>query len=128
MAGAKFFVALGLGAAVTLTVENLRDGQQAVLDEWIAVAHREFPDLAIEAQLTAHRPEVALLNAAEDAAVLVVGCRRREDAILSRLGPLTSWLLHHAPCPIAVVGTPGVAEQASATAEDSARTPQAVTA
>jgi nucleotide-binding universal stress UspA family protein len=118
----------GLGAPAAGTLESLRDGQQAVLEEWIATAHREFPELAIDAQLTAHRPEVALLNAAQDAALLVVGCRRQEDAILSPLGPLTSWLLHHAPCPIAVVGTPGLAEQASATAEDSARTPQAVTA
>lgn len=41
----------------------------------------------------------ALLDAAVGADLLVVGCRRP----FGRLGPVPHAMLHHAPCPVAVV-------------------------
>ncbi|MCD0484500.1 universal stress protein [Streptacidiphilus sp. ASG 303] len=45
----------------------------------------------------------ALLEAAADADLLVVGARRRHSAVGLQLGPVNHAVLHHAPCPVAVV-------------------------
>ncbi|MEU9759013.1 universal stress protein [Streptomyces sp. NPDC047985] len=45
----------------------------------------------------------ALLEAASDADLLVVGARRRRGGLGLQLGLINHAVLHHAPCPIAVV-------------------------
>ena len=45
----------------------------------------------------------ALLTAAADAGLLVVGARRRHGGFGLQLGPVNHAMLHHAPCPVAVV-------------------------
>jgi nucleotide-binding universal stress UspA family protein len=45
----------------------------------------------------------ALLDAASEADLLVVGARRRQGHLGLQLGLINHALLHHAPCPVAVV-------------------------
>jgi nucleotide-binding universal stress UspA family protein len=45
----------------------------------------------------------ALLEAASDADLLVVGARRRRGRLALQLGVIDHGVLHHAPRPIAVV-------------------------
>ncbi|MEW2120577.1 universal stress protein [Streptomyces sp. NPDC005474] len=49
------------------------------------------------------RPRQALLNAASGAELLVAGARRRHGRVGLQLGLVNHAVLHHAPCPIAVV-------------------------
>jgi nucleotide-binding universal stress UspA family protein len=83
---------------------SARDAEQARLDRCVQAAREAFPRLQIDGRLTEQPAYVALETAAHDAALLVIGCRRPEDSHLLRLGPLSSWLLHHCACPVAIVG------------------------
>jgi nucleotide-binding universal stress UspA family protein len=49
------------------------------------------------------RPAEVLLAASEGASLLVVGAHRRQLRTDYRLGPVGHAVLHHAPCPVAVV-------------------------
>jgi len=49
-------------------------------------------------------PAEALLRAAQDAQLLVVGCHHSDDRWSTRLGPVPTSILHRSPCPVVVVG------------------------
>jgi len=51
-------------------------------------------------------PREALREAAADAELLVVGARGLAETHGLPLGPVTQAMLHHAPCPVAVVHEP----------------------
>jgi nucleotide-binding universal stress UspA family protein len=95
--------AAGLGFGASIAFDSLRDGEQAILDNAVTAAREAFPGLQIEGRLTDTPPYLALEEAGRDASLLVVGSRRAEGTHLPIVGPLASWLLHHAPCPVAIV-------------------------
>ncbi|PKV83156.1 universal stress protein [Streptomyces sp. TLI_146] len=68
-----------------------------VLEPWRA----KFPSVGIETRCVADRPAERLVEAAEDAALLVVGRRIRSG--ITHIGPVTHGVLHHARTPVAVV-------------------------
>lgn len=86
--------------------------QQDLLDRSIALVRPDFPDLTITAKLVGTPAHVALVEESRGAALLVVGCRRPEATYLSRLGPVSSWLMHESLAPIALVGQVHVDETA----------------
>jgi nucleotide-binding universal stress UspA family protein len=103
---------LGWGSLALTDTEVLRYLQRIesrLMDECLAQVSVDFPDVAMETSLVGVRPNWALEQAAIGADLLVVGCHRSDDHWFSRLGPVASWLLHRAPCPIAVVGRPHAA-------------------
>lgn len=65
-----------------------------------------YPVLPIEARLIDQAPAEALATLGRDAELLVLGCRPPGGNRTSRLGPITATLLHHSPCPVALVGNP----------------------
>jgi nucleotide-binding universal stress UspA family protein len=86
-----------------------------VFTEWgkverLAVVHflsavrPSYPDVAVRTELIEARPESALTKAAQGACMLVVGCRLSDDHRHRRLGPTASWILHHSPAPVAIIG------------------------
>jgi nucleotide-binding universal stress UspA family protein len=91
-------------ADLQLDAEKWRQGQQALLDECVAKARAAYPSVPIEAHLVGAPAHLALVDAARDAALLVVGCRRPDATYLSRVGPVASWLMHESPVPIALAG------------------------
>ena len=113
---------LGWGAgALNYAGEILQDWravESTVLDECIEAIAPDFPEVQVDRQLSGAGETWALEQAAMEAELLVVGCRHSDDNWFSRLGPIGSWLLHRAPCPIVVVGRP--AEKASEHIESSA--------
>ena len=111
---------VGLPASPEVSFTSLREGEQAILDECVRPARDAHPGLGIEALLTEQSAYVALEKAAETADLLVIGCRRAEGGYLPRLGPLASWLLHHAACPVAIVGHPATVPTAESTATEPA--------
>lgn len=102
-----------------VSFKSVQAGEQAILDECVRAARDTYPGLEIAGVLTEQPAYVALEKAAEEADLLVVGCRRDEGSHLPRLGPLASWLLHHSRCPVAIVGR----STAVATAAETALTP-----
>jgi nucleotide-binding universal stress UspA family protein len=96
---------LALAAATPVNSADVWERQErAVLDACVEKAAAEFPTVGMRAELTGTAVEIALEVAAKDAAMLVLGCRRDEGGLLSRLGPVASWSAHHLQCPIVVVG------------------------
>ncbi len=97
----------GWGTYALTDTEVLRDVQRIesrVMNECLAQVSGEFPDVVVEKSFVGVRAQWALEEAAIGADLLVVGCHRVDDHWFSRLGPVASWLLHRAPCPVAVVG------------------------
>jgi nucleotide-binding universal stress UspA family protein len=98
---------LAAAAALPVSSPELWERQEAALvDERVAAARRAHPEVEVRTALVASPTEVALEREAEQAAMLVLGCRRADDARLPRLGPISSWAAHHFECPVVIVGTP----------------------
>ena len=64
---------------------------------------KEHPDLTVIRQVVVGAPRPALLTAAHDAQMIVVGSRGRGNLEGMVLGSVAQALLHHSPCPVGVV-------------------------
>jgi nucleotide-binding universal stress UspA family protein len=76
---------------------------QEAVDREIARWEKEHPELTILRQVTPGQPRTALLDAASEAQLLVVGDRGRGGVRGMLLGSVSQAVLHHAPCPVGVV-------------------------
>ncbi len=85
------------------------------LDDAVREIAARFPDVPLHLALGEERAAASLLDAAREAALLVVGAHRRRPAG-PRLGAVCHAALHHAPCPVAVVPleAPGTARDGRA--------------
>lgn len=70
-----------------------------VVDRWQA----KYPDVRVTIATGVGRPADALLAQARDARLVVVGTRGRGTIRGLLLGSTSQHLLHHSPCPVAVV-------------------------
>jgi nucleotide-binding universal stress UspA family protein len=103
---------LAAGAALPLTTPESWEAQErTVLDDCLRPFRSTFPAVAIRTILSGTPSEIVLEQASEDAAMLVLGCRRSDDSRLPRLGPIASWAAHHYRCPVVVVGHLGRAAE-----------------
>lgn len=86
--------------------DELAESQRAAADEAIAIGvaglASRYPDLVIERHTVQSPPVAALLNAAENAELLVVGSRGRGGFQRLLLGSVSHGLLQALPCPIIV--------------------------
>jgi nucleotide-binding universal stress UspA family protein len=64
---------------------------------------KEHPEITVLRQVTFGTPRSALLTAAAEAQILVVGSRGRGGLEGMSLGSVAGALVHHSPCPVAVV-------------------------
>jgi nucleotide-binding universal stress UspA family protein len=72
----------------------------------ITLMEKEHPDVTVLRQVAQGSPRDALLAAAGEAQLLVVGCRGRGGVRGMNLGSVAQALLHYAPCPVAVIHPP----------------------
>jgi nucleotide-binding universal stress UspA family protein len=72
-------------------------------EQWIALGEKEHPGVAVQRQVTCGPPHAALLAAASDAQMLVVGSRGRGGVRGMMLGSVSQAVLHDAPCPVGIV-------------------------
>ncbi|MDA3645515.1 universal stress protein [Saccharopolyspora indica] len=75
------------------------------LAEQLAGWCADYPDVAVHRDVANQHPVTALCRAAESAQLLVVGHRGRGGFTGLLLGSVAHGVLHHAPCPVAVVRT-----------------------
>ncbi|HEY7260225.1 MAG TPA: universal stress protein [Trebonia sp.] len=71
---------------------------------------KEHPDVTVLRQVEQGSPRDALLAAAREAQLLVVGRRGRGGVRGMSLGSVAQALLHYAPCPVAVIKPPAGAD------------------
>lgn len=80
----------------------------AALDAYVAAAVGSTAAVNVWKDVVCERRAPALLDAARDAALLVLGPRGLGGFRGLLLGSVTQQVLHHAPCPVAIVRQPDV--------------------
>jgi nucleotide-binding universal stress UspA family protein len=93
------------GGAAALDFSPLAQTAEAELGERLAGRHEQYPDVTVTRHVEREHPGAALLRHAENARLVVVGTRGRGGFRGLLLGSTSQHLLHHAPCPVAVVRT-----------------------
>ncbi|GAB2920829.1 universal stress protein [Streptomyces heilongjiangensis] len=84
-------------------LEARRRPPAQVLDDALRDASERYRDASVSRRVVEGPARQALLDAASEADLLVVGARRRQGHLGLQLGLINHAVLHHAPCPIAVV-------------------------
>ncbi|HWO66413.1 MAG TPA: universal stress protein [Umezawaea sp.] len=87
----------------TMDWSEVEAEQQLLLAERMAGWQEKYPDVVVERVVVRDRPVRALVRAAQHARLLVVGSHGRGGFTGMLLGSTSQALVHHAPCPVAVV-------------------------
>jgi len=82
---------------------EIEPAERARLADQMSPWREKFPDLTINLDVTRGRPVRTLLERAEHAQLIVVGCRGRGGFTGMLLGSTSQALIVHSPCPVAVV-------------------------
>lgn len=73
------------------------------LDEVLRPWREKFPRVRVVDEVRLESPAQAVVQAAADSDLLMVGRRKHPPALGPRLGPVVQAAVHHADCPVAVV-------------------------
>ncbi|NKE60004.1 universal stress protein [Lentzea sp. PSKA42] len=84
-------------------VDHVRVDLAKLLDEQLAPHRSRHPDVHVAKEVAFDAPARALLQAADGAALVAVGSHGRGAVKRAILGSVSHAVLHHAPCPVAVV-------------------------
>ena len=76
-------------------------------EHMVAIEAKEHPAVSVIHQVLPGSPRTALLAAAADAQLVVVGARGRDGLDQMTLGSVAQAVLQHAPCPVGVVRQAG---------------------
>ncbi|WP_229680067.1 universal stress protein [Saccharopolyspora thermophila] len=82
---------------------DLHDRADLHLSEQLSGWCADYPDVPIRREVAAQHPVTALCDAARHAQLLVVGHRGHGGFAGLLLGSVANGVLHHAPCPVAIV-------------------------
>ncbi|SDM35798.1 universal stress protein [Allokutzneria albata] len=89
------------------SAEAVREGSRTLLAEAVAAAREQVPAaVAVETRSVSGSPSVRLLEAAEDAALLVVGSHRGGLLREVMLGSCAAACVRHATVPVVVIPPP----------------------
>ncbi|MFJ9582506.1 universal stress protein [Streptomyces acidicola] len=80
-----------------------RERASALLDALLHDAVADHPGVRVRPDTVEGPARKVLLRRADAADLVIVGAQRRQDHFGLQLGRVTHTLLHHAPCPVAVV-------------------------
>ncbi|WP_439659181.1 universal stress protein [Lentzea sp. HUAS TT2] len=83
--------------------DHVRADLSKLLDEQLAPHAAKHPEVHVAQEVAFDAPARALLTAADGAALIAVGSHGRGAVTRAILGSVSHAVLHHAPCPVAVV-------------------------
>jgi len=86
--------------------DGMREAAKARLEELMTPLRERHPGVDAQAEVVVGSPREVLLDASEDALLLVVGSRGLGGFRGLLLGSVSHALVRHAPCPVAVVPAP----------------------
>ena len=96
-------VPFGLGGhAQPVDWSPMTELAENLLTESLAGWQEKYPGVTVRRVVERDRPASALLNAARDAQLLVVGSRGRGGFTGLTLGSVSQALIHHSPCPVLI--------------------------
>ncbi|WP_101257854.1 universal stress protein [Streptomyces barkulensis] len=84
-------------------IDDLAEEKSDALTRVLAPWRERHPEVEVRPQAVVGRAAHHLLEAAENASLLVVGRRNRRARLGFHTGPVTHALMHHSPAPVAVV-------------------------
>ncbi|MGQ4388663.1 universal stress protein [Streptomyces sp. SAS_270] len=90
-------------AAVARMSAVAKRAAERALDATLRPWREKYPTVKIQELVENGRPAQLLLNASQDAGLLVVGRRVRPATLGTHTGPVAHAVMHHVPCPVAVV-------------------------
>jgi nucleotide-binding universal stress UspA family protein len=90
-------------APIPVPLADVADDEIRLAAEVLAGYRTEFPNVPVEERLVRSSAVDALLSAASDAALIVVGTRGHGPAVGAVLGSVSNGVLHKARVPVAVV-------------------------
>lgn len=93
------------GGALAVDYPLLEEQANLLLAERLAGWQEKYPEVRVRREIVRDHPTRALLHHADDAQLVVVGSRGRGGFRGLVLGSTSQHLLHHAPCPVAIVRT-----------------------
>ncbi|MGW9209687.1 pyridoxamine 5'-phosphate oxidase family protein [Embleya sp. NPDC055664] len=96
----------GLIPPVIDDARQIADGERTRLDDILRPVRARARDVAIESVVRTGSAASELIELAAGAALVVVSAHRGHGTFPMRIGPTTHAVLHHAPCPVAVVPVP----------------------
>ncbi|MGW4213235.1 universal stress protein [Lentzea sp. NPDC004789] len=100
--GFAFDEAAASGVRLVAAMAHL-DERSSLLNTRMSGWLEKYPDVAVEQLVVGERPIPLLLELGQRAGLLVVGSRGRGGFAGMLLGSTSQALIHHAPCPVAVV-------------------------
>ncbi|RRO18648.1 universal stress protein [Saccharopolyspora rhizosphaerae] len=83
--------------------DRVQEDVERSLADQVSAVQEQFPDIRTRLLAQRGHPVAALTDAGRDAQLLVVGHRGRGEFGGLFLGSVAAGVLHHAPCPVAVV-------------------------
>ncbi|MER7706351.1 universal stress protein [Kitasatospora sp. NPDC097605] len=82
--------------------QQAADARRA-LDEALAPWREHHPEVPVSTEVLMGHAGITLVDAAAGTGLLVIGARRHRNPVGAHLGPVAHAVIHHAPCPLAVV-------------------------
>ncbi|WP_380283544.1 universal stress protein [Kitasatospora purpeofusca] len=93
---------LHFGSIGGLEKQLAADARQA-LDTALAPWREHHPELPVSTEVLMGHAGITLVDSAAGTGLLVIGARHHHNPVGAHLGPVAHAVIHHAPCPLAVV-------------------------
>jgi nucleotide-binding universal stress UspA family protein len=97
-------LAAGGRVPVDIDWDGIAAARRRSFDEQLTAVRERYPDIEVRGVLVRGRPVDGILEQAEHAQLVVVGAHGRHGMVAGAIGSTTYAVLHHATCPVAVVG------------------------
>ncbi len=96
-------VPAGTGLVPIADMPDYQDDARTVLAEAITEICTTDPEVEVRPHVVAGRAGPVLVDAADGADLLVVGCRGHGGLTEAPLGSVGQFCVHHAPCPVVIM-------------------------